>query len=85
MPRGRALSDDSRWIILHMSATLDIENIVHHTGIPRRTIERILTEFRNRGTVNRLRLPTELRGGARMLTMEHVQACMHYLKEPDVS
>jgi hypothetical protein len=71
MPRGRALSDDARWIILHMSSRLTLDDITHHTGVPRRTIERIVADFRSRGTANR---PNSLLQPAnRILTMQEVQ------------
>jgi hypothetical protein len=79
MPRGRALSDDSRWIILHMSATLNLDDIVYHSGVSRRTVERILADFRQRGTGNRLQVSKRLLGASRALTTENEQVFMLFL------
>jgi hypothetical protein len=56
-----------------MSATLSLDDMVHHSGVPRRTIERILADFKHRGTGNRLRVPKPLLGAQRALTTENAQ------------
>ena len=73
MPRGRALSDDARWIILQISAQMSIQDVKHHTSVKRRTIERILSDFRKHGTTNRQTIPQEIRGAPRVLTNDNVQ------------
>ena len=72
MPRGRALSDDSRWIILQMTATMDLDTITFHTGVKKRTIQRILSDFKHHGTANRKQVPSELCGAPRVLSNENV-------------
>ncbi|KAJ7447641.1 Homeodomain-like protein, partial [Mycena latifolia] len=69
MPRGKALSDDLRGVILNIGMTQDILNIVKLTGVKRRTIERIFADYRNKGTVMREHMHQELRGRKHSLTV----------------
>ena len=70
MPRGLALSDDARWILVYMAREFNIKTIEDYTGVKRRTIERVLSEFRKRSTANR---PEATRlGTMRALTNDEV-------------
>jgi CRP-like cAMP-binding protein len=67
MTRGKSLSDDLREVIINMACSLDIRNIINYTGCKRRTIERILSDYRQKGTVIRKNLTGNLRGRKRSL------------------
>ena len=73
MPRGRALSDDSREIIVKMASTLSVDEIVRLSGIPKRTVERVLARFKCDGAVARIKPPPRLLGAPRVLSQENVQ------------
>ena len=76
MPRGHPLSEDLRWVIVHMSTrlNLDIPNITDLTMVPRRTIERILSQYRNHDRVRPQR-SLELRGRRRVLEYDDLAVC----------
>ena len=78
MPRGRALSDDSRRILVHMSSSLSLDEIVKLSGIPKRTVERILADVKRLGTTARIKPPPRLLGAPRVLSQENVQASTRY-------
>jgi hypothetical protein len=73
MPRGRALSDDSRQILVHMSSSLSLDEIVKLSGIPKRTVERILAEVKRHGTTAHIKPPPCLLGAPRVLSQENIQ------------
>ena len=58
---------------------MNIQDVEEHTGVKRRTIERILSDFRAHGTANRHTVPREMRGALRILTNENVQVCTFLL------
>ena len=47
MARGKTLSQDVRWVIIRMNRALTITEIMHYTGLKRRSIERVLSVYRN--------------------------------------
>ena len=51
MARGKALSQDLRWVIVRMRRALTITEIMRYTGLKCRTIERVLSVHRNTGGV----------------------------------
>jgi hypothetical protein len=53
MPRGKAVSDDLRGVILNMGMAHDIPKITELTRVKRQTIEQIFQDYRNKGTVMR--------------------------------
>jgi len=65
MPHGNRLSDDARWIIVNLAMHFDIKTIVSYSGCKQRTIERIIADYRKRGTVDHE--PSVLQGGRRAL------------------
>ena len=75
MPRGRTLSDDARRIIVRLCESLPLQEVVDQSGIPRRTVERILAEYKERGTVDRVKAPPRALGAPRILSRENVQVC----------
>lgn len=70
MPRGRALSEDLRLVIVHMATTvqLDVDTVTHLTKVPRRTIERIISRYQANMQVMPQR--QEHRGRRRILTYD---------------
>ena len=52
MARGKALSQDLRWVIVRMRRALTITKIMQYTGQKRRSIERILSIHRKTGGVS---------------------------------
>jgi len=73
MPRGKALSDDLRGVILNMSMYLSVNQIRDYTGITKWTIYRILQDFQRRGSVARAHLMQSLQGRKRSLTTTDVR------------
>lgn len=65
---GKAISDDVRAIVLNMACSLNVKQITRYTGIPSRSIYRILQDFRRRAIISRNGTPS-LRGAQRKLTM----------------
>ncbi|KAF8800956.1 hypothetical protein BYT27DRAFT_7008402, partial [Phlegmacium glaucopus] len=57
-----------RDVLLHMAQFLDIDTITHYTSCKRRTIERILSDFRKTGSVARQHLRKGLLHGRRRAT-----------------
>lgn len=68
MVRGKPLSDDLRGAILNMALTLDIPTICRYSGCKKRTVERVLEDYRKKGTVMREHLRQETRGRKRKMT-----------------
>jgi transposase len=81
MTRGRALSNDLRGAIVNMAWSLDIDSIVQYTGCKRRTVERILSDYRKNGTTTRICLSKELRGAKRALRSADVEVCLQFHSE----
>jgi len=80
MARGKALSDDLRDVLLHMAQSLDINTITHYTGCKRRTVERILSDFRRTGSVSRQHLRLDpLQGRRRAVKDQDVQVSLYSL------
>lgn len=73
MVRGRRLSDDLRWSILKMARSQDIPSISKLTGVGKRTVERLMSDYRRYGTVAR-RQKISLKG-KRKLSTSNVQVC----------
>jgi hypothetical protein len=57
MPRGKALSEDLQWVIVHMATkmALSAQTITDLTNVPVRTVERTLQRQRHVGTQGRER------------------------------
>lgn len=72
MPRGRPLTDDLRGTLIRMCKTLDLDKVIHYTGIPLRTLERLMSDYRKHGTAARPKA-REMRGRRRKLTSQHVK------------
>ncbi|KAJ7735283.1 hypothetical protein DFH07DRAFT_780074 [Mycena maculata] len=68
MTRGKSMSDDLRGAILNMARTLDIHQICHYTGCKTRTVQRILEDYRKKGSVMREHLRLEMRGAKRSMS-----------------
>jgi len=51
MAKGKALSQDLRWVIVRMRRVLSITKIMQYTGQKRRSIERILSIHQKTGGV----------------------------------
>jgi hypothetical protein len=76
MVRGQPLSDDLRTVILNMARHLDVAEIRHYTDCPIRTIRRLLSDYRHKGTVLRKELlKRTLRGKKRVLTSANIHVC----------
>ena len=75
MPRGRAVSEDLRRVIVHMAATLllDLETMRCLTNVPRRTIERILSTYRETGHVMPQDAHRRVRGRRRALNYDDLR------------
>jgi hypothetical protein len=80
MPRGRALSNDARWIVVQMCSSMDIDAIAYHTGVKRRTIERILSDFKKHSTANRHKASAALQGAPRVLSNDNVGARIYFFE-----
>jgi hypothetical protein len=68
MVRGQALSDDLRGVILNMARQMNISRIVSYTGQKKRTVARVISDYRHQRTVARRHVAKELRGAKRSLT-----------------
>jgi hypothetical protein len=78
MVHGQPLSDDLWRVILNMSRSMDIPNIIHYTGCRKRTIKPVLSDYRKWGTVMQEHLTKELQGAKHVLTAADVQVCLTY-------
>ena len=52
MARGKALSQDTHWVIIWMHHALTITEVMHYTGLKHQTIEQVLALNWNTGTVS---------------------------------
>ncbi|KAJ7643280.1 hypothetical protein B0H17DRAFT_834714, partial [Mycena rosella] len=68
MVRGKPLSNDLRGVILNMALSLDVPGICKYTGCKTRTVQRVLEDYRKKGTVMREHLRQEMRGAKRKMT-----------------
>ncbi|KAJ7241044.1 Homeodomain-like protein [Mycena haematopus] len=85
MTRGKPLSDDLRGALINMAMHHDIANIAKLTGVGHRTIERLLSEYRKKGTVAREHMYRELRGRKRSLTNKDTKfLCALVRHSPDL-
>ncbi|KAJ6456076.1 Homeodomain-like protein [Mycena sanguinolenta] len=85
MARGKVMSDDLRGAILNMARTLDIANICHYTGCKTRTVQRILEDYRMKGTVMREHLKLEMRGAKRGMSSSDIRFLTGVVRHsPDV-
>ncbi|KAK7054183.1 hypothetical protein R3P38DRAFT_1486142 [Favolaschia claudopus] len=85
MTRGKSLSDDLRGAIFNMALTLDVPQICRYTGCKTRTVQRVLQDYRRKGTVMREHLQQEMRGAKRAMTCGDVQFLTGIVRHsPDV-
>jgi predicted transcriptional regulator len=75
MTRGKALSDDLQGAILNMARTLDVHSICSYTNCKKRTVERVLEDYRKKGTVMREHLRLEMRGAKRSMSPGDIRVC----------
>ncbi|KAH7902893.1 Homeodomain-like protein [Hygrophoropsis aurantiaca] len=73
MVRGKALSADLRLAVLNMARHWDVPNIVKFTGCKTRTVERILSDYRRKGTVLQDRHAGALQGLKKKLTTHDIR------------
>jgi hypothetical protein len=73
MTRGRPLSQDLRWSLLKMARVHDIRTISKLTGVGKRTVERLMSDYRKYGTAARWGPGRSLRGQKRKLTARNVE------------
>ena len=80
MPHGHPLSDDLRDVLVHMAHHINLESIVQVTGCTKRTVERLLRDFRLTGTAHRQsRLVVHsLRGRSGRLSGDDVKVSVLY-------
>lgn len=64
-----------------MARSLDFNSIVQYTGCKRRTVERILSDYRKKGTAAQIHLSKELRGAKRALRPADVRVCQLFHSE----
>ncbi|KAJ7450497.1 Homeodomain-like protein [Mycena galericulata] len=85
MTRGKPLSDDLRGVLLNMAMHHDVDTIADLTGVGHRTIERLLSDYRKKGTVVREHMYQELRGRKRCLTGRDTKfLCALVRHSPDI-
>ncbi|KAJ6558815.1 Homeodomain-like protein [Mycena vulgaris] len=80
MTRGRPLSQDLRWSLLKMARTHDIATISKLTGVGKRTIERLMSDYRKYGTAARWGPGRSLRGQKRKLSTQNVEFLRGYIR-----
>lgn len=75
MPSGVATGDAARDIILHMhdNLGLEVKTMAYLTGIPSRTVYRVLSSFKASGRIKQK--ATEKRGRPRSLDFGDTQVC----------
>ncbi|KAJ7139631.1 hypothetical protein C8R44DRAFT_727656 [Mycena epipterygia] len=73
MTRGRPLSQDLRWSLLKMARTHDINTISRLTGVGKRTVERLMSDYRKYGTAARWGPLRSLKGRKRKLSTRNVE------------
>ncbi len=79
MPHGVALSEDLRGVLIHIhvSSSLDSKALARLTGIPVRTIQRILSNWKKTGEVKTA--PTGKKGRPRALDFSDTQVRLRFL------
>ncbi|KAJ7145426.1 Homeodomain-like protein [Mycena crocata] len=73
MARGKVLSDDLRGAVTNMARSLDVYQICHYTGCKKRTVQRVLADYRTKGTVMREHLRMEMRGAKRSMSLADIR------------
>ncbi|GBE79738.1 hypothetical protein SCP_0209390 [Sparassis crispa] len=61
MPRGKALSNDLRQVLVNMVCRLDLPKIVEYTQCKKHTVERMLQDYQHHHTASRILLRRDLR------------------------
>jgi transposase len=72
MARGKPVPHEVQWMIVRLSGMLSKENISYGTGVSIRTVERILREFSEHGTVQEGK---ERKGRRRLLGCDEAAVC----------
>ncbi|KAJ7133200.1 hypothetical protein C8R44DRAFT_730396 [Mycena epipterygia] len=80
MTRGRPLSQDLRWSLLKMARSHDIATISKLTGVGKRTVERLMSDYRKYGTAARWGPGRSLRGQKRKISTRNVEAYTNVLQ-----
>ncbi|KAJ7087781.1 hypothetical protein C8R44DRAFT_27169 [Mycena epipterygia] len=80
MTRGRPLSQDLRWSLLKMARTHDINTISRLTGVGKRTVERLMSDYRKYGTAARWGPLRSLKGRKRKLSTRNVEFLRGYIR-----
>ena len=85
MAKGKPVPHEVQWIIVWLSGMLSKENISYGTGVSIQTVERILCEFREHGTVQEAK---EHKGQRQLLGCDEAVVCLRqtfeqYTDKPD--
>jgi predicted glycosyltransferase len=51
MTQGKAITEDFRWVVIHLSSAISAEDIATYLDIGIRSVEQILADFRKMDTV----------------------------------
>ncbi|KAH9955783.1 hypothetical protein BJV74DRAFT_800175 [Russula compacta] len=51
MPQGKAVSEEVQWVVVHMAATMSVEDITMYTQISPRKVHGIISHFNTHCTV----------------------------------
>jgi hypothetical protein len=80
MTRGKSLSNDLRAAIVNLAYHFDVADIVKYTKCKKRTVQRIVNDYKRHCTALRPRLERELRGARRSLSLSDVTVCSTVFK-----
>ena len=61
-----------------MSSSLSVGEIVQLSGIPKRTVERVLAHFKHDGAVAHPKPLPRLLGAPQLLSQENIQVSIHF-------
>jgi hypothetical protein len=65
MPRGQFHSPEVQWIVVRLCSTMSKEEVSIYTGVPVRSIERILSYYNTHGGVRETDLRKQVEPGTR--------------------
>lgn len=76
MPRGKTISEDLGWVLVYMATTLSLpsDTITNLTNVPRRTVQRVLSKYRQTGRV--VQRDVDIRGRKRILQYDDLAVCL---------
>jgi DNA-binding transcriptional ArsR family regulator len=78
MPQGKAIHEDTQWIIIRLSTIMSASELSMYTNVHERTVRRILKRFEDTGGIHTADRSKQIRLN-RSLSNRDIEVCPFYI------